>query len=68
MAKDWLEDIEDFFAETETQNRGQFKAGSKRAREAGRKGGKASSGKFVEGSQRAKEAGRKGGKRSRSKK
>jgi len=40
MAKDWLEDIEDFFIEDRKENRGRFKAGSQRAREAGRKGGK----------------------------
>lgn len=64
MAKDWLEEIDEFFTE-EHSNSGRFTPGSQRARDAGRKGGKASSGKFTEGSKRAKEAGRKGGKKSR---
>lgn len=42
---------------------GQFTQGSEAAREAGRKGGKASSGSFEKGSERAREAGRKGGRR-----
>lgn len=64
MANDWLQEIDEFFSEENT-NSGRFTAGSQRARDAGRKGGRASSGKFTEGSKRAKEAGRKGGKKSR---
>jgi len=45
-------------------NAGQFQPGSQRAKEAGRKGGRASSGKFKEGDKRTIEAGRKGGKAS----
>jgi general stress protein YciG len=48
-------------ATNNTNNPGQFQEGSERAREAGRKGGEASSGKFQKGSQRASDAGRKGG-------
>lgn len=45
----------------ERDENGQFVKGSSAAREAGRKGGKASTGSFEKGSERARQAGRKGG-------
>jgi general stress protein YciG len=44
-------------------DQGQF-TGGEESREAGQKGGKASSGSFEKGSERAREAGRKGGEHS----
>jgi general stress protein YciG len=50
-----------------SNNSGRFQSGSKRASEAGKKGGRMSSGKFQSGSKRAIEAGRLGGSRRRPK-
>jgi len=49
-------------SQSDRDDSGQFSGGDA-AREAGRKGGEASSGSFEKGSERASEAGRKGGSR-----